>query len=629
MGAVTGCLRGVSTIRLDASNAWESAVLPEISKAYLDGRLMPLLGAGASRTSTDSTGLPLPLSNELAKELASICDLPYSGEELAVVYSAIHDMDAAGLESFFQRRLTRCRPGNDLLSLLRYRWSRIYTLNIDDTLEVAARTTHTQKLRVFGRLDSLAELDPVFDELQIIKLNGSADRFADGLIFSPQEYGAGSARVPPWYRELGQNYSSHIFVFVGTALHEPLLQHIMADMRQGSRRGPQRGYLISPHATGIQIKHLDSLNITHVSGTLGDFVEFLSSAIGRPPTGWDLAVARRPELRNLAAGLPAKQQRALNSVIVVGTNTLPRTAPTGAGPIRAFYRGFKPRWVDILDGVPANLAVFDDFLNLIRKEDARGKLIGLLGPAGSGKTTMLMSAALTLSGLTNNPVYFLRESVDDIGELLLSLEEINSGVYYVFIDRLDIIARNLTDVYERGLIKRGSVIFSERQNIWRRRLRETCEKYVASTFTIDRIQKADVDPILEKLRQFGPWTRLEPMTVALRRKELYDKSSRQLLIGLLETTNGVGFTQIIRRDYGDIGSERHEKLLVIVGLATIHRAPISLNIVGRALEHAGVDAGAGVLAAEMEGVVERSNDTFGRDTRSMFASYSRGSLIPR
>ncbi|SRR6266851_7607443 len=50
MGAVTGCLRGVSTIRLDASNAWESAVLPEISKAYLDGRLMLLLGAGASIT---------------------------------------------------------------------------------------------------------------------------------------------------------------------------------------------------------------------------------------------------------------------------------------------------------------------------------------------------------------------------------------------------------------------------------------------------------------------------------------------------------------------------------------------------------------------------------------------------
>ena len=78
-------------------------------------------------------------------------------------------------------------------------------------------------------------------------------------------------------------------------------------MRQGSRRRPQRGYLISPNATGIQIKHLASLNITHVSGTLAEFVAFLSSAVGKPPTGWDLAVARRPELRNLPAGLPGRE----------------------------------------------------------------------------------------------------------------------------------------------------------------------------------------------------------------------------------------------------------------------------------------------------------------------------------
>jgi hypothetical protein len=90
----------VSTVRLH-KQSWENAVLPEISTAYLDGRVMLLLGAGASRNSSDSADVRLPLANELAKELASICGLPYNGEELGVVYSAIHDMDAAGLASFF------------------------------------------------------------------------------------------------------------------------------------------------------------------------------------------------------------------------------------------------------------------------------------------------------------------------------------------------------------------------------------------------------------------------------------------------------------------------------------------------------------------------------------------------
>ena len=439
---------------------------------------------------------------------------------------------------------------------------------------------------MFGRLDNIAELDPIFEELQVVKLNGSADRLVDGLIFSPQEYGAASVRVPPWYRELGQNYASYVFVFIGSRLRESLLQHVMADIREGSRRNPQRGYLISPHATSIQVKHLASLNITHVPGTLADFVASLSSMVGAPPSGWDLAVAKRPELRKLPRSLPPRQQRALNSVMVVGADTIPRVSPTVAGAIRPFYRGFKPTWTDILEGIPAGLAAFDDFLNLLLKEDARGKLIGLLGPAGSGKTTMLMSTALKLSGLTNTPVYFLRESVDDIDDVLVSLDEINSGIYYLFIDRLDIVAKDLVGAYERTKIERGIIVFAERQNVWRRRLQEIILKYVKDTFTINRIQKRDVDPILEKLRQFGPWTRLERMTVDDRRRELFSKSNRQLLIGLLETTNGVGFTQIIRQDYANIGSDEHQKLLVIVGLATIHRTGISENIVGRALQNA-------------------------------------------
>ena len=97
------------------------------------------------------------------------------------------------------------------------------------------------------------------------------------------------------------------------------------------------------------------------------------------------------------------------------------------------------------------------------------------------------------------------------------------------------------------------------------------------------------------------------MTVAERQKELFDKSNRQLLIGLLETTNGLGFTQIIRRDYAEMGSEEHQKLLITVGLATIHRTPISANIVGRALQLGGVRGDATKLASETEGVVELSN----------------------
>jgi hypothetical protein len=104
-------------------------MLPELAKAYLDGRMMLLLGAGASSNSSDSTGIPLPSSDELACEIAKVSGLDYGGEKLSLVYSAARDTDSAALDNYLARRLTHTKPGKDLIDLLRYRWSRIYTIN--------------------------------------------------------------------------------------------------------------------------------------------------------------------------------------------------------------------------------------------------------------------------------------------------------------------------------------------------------------------------------------------------------------------------------------------------------------------------------------------------------------------
>jgi hypothetical protein len=290
----------------------------------------------------------------------------------------------------------------------------------------------------------------------------------------------------------------------------------------------------------------------------------------------------------------------------VGRQSLPR-ATRNDGAIRNFYKGYKPSWEDILEGVPASLTSHREFLDLVEKIGGDGKFIGILGPAGSGKSTTLMSTALSLSERTSNPIYYLRDSSFDVSELLLSLEDINTSAYYIFIDRLDLVSRDILNLYEHKRIKRGTIVFSERQNIWRRRLEEISKKYISGTYYIDRISSADVDSILKKLETFGPWTRLQQMKVADRRRELLAKSSRQLLVGLLETTSGTGFVDIIRRDYSDIGSEDHRKLLITVGLGTIHRTPIAVNIVGRALQFGGVKADALQLASETEGVVGLSN----------------------
>ncbi|MCP4330616.1 MAG: hypothetical protein GY791_19650 [Alphaproteobacteria bacterium] len=350
-------------------------MLPEIRKAYLDGRTMLFLGAGASVGCVDPAGTELPMASDLAKELSSDMGWSYSDEPLSTVYSAINATNSARLQSYIRRRLTNSRPSAALSDIASFPWPRVYTLNIDDCFENAARKTSQQKLEIYFRNSPLEELDPIFHTLQLIKLNGSADKPEDGFIFSPQEYGEGSRRIPVWYKELAQNYSSYTFLFIGSRLHEPLLQHALAEMRSTLRRSPLRGYVVTPTATDIEKHHLEGLNLQHISGGIQDFASWMRQEFTGKLTGWDLAVARRPELRNIGQTLTDKQKRALNSVILVSSESLPRTSVSEeTGKIRDFYRGFKPKWVDILDDIPANITFIGNFIKTI--EQHGGELSG-------------------------------------------------------------------------------------------------------------------------------------------------------------------------------------------------------------------------------------------------------------
>ena len=161
-------------------------MLPEIKNAYQNGRLMLLLGAGASAGSTDSNNSELPMGDGLAKELAALMDWPYSGEPLSAVYAAINAVNSARLHTFLRTRLTNTKPSSALRIIASYPWSRIFTLNIDDCAETALRKAKTQNVQLFARNSPLEEIDPIFRSIQLVKLNGSADRPEDGFIFSPR-----------------------------------------------------------------------------------------------------------------------------------------------------------------------------------------------------------------------------------------------------------------------------------------------------------------------------------------------------------------------------------------------------------------------------------------------------------
>ncbi|MCK0716060.1 SIR2 family protein [Chromohalobacter sarecensis] len=586
----------------------------QIKNALLNGRLVLFLGAGASKSSMSRNKDRLLDGEELAKKIASTAGWEYNKEPLNTVYAAARSTVPQQVDNLFKEVYCNCLPSKEYLSLANFPWARIYTTNIDDSLERAFFENSPQKVSVRNRNDSVDTQDAVYSRLDLVKLNGSANSADSGFIFSPQEYGRSASQMPQWYKELGADFFQYTFLFIGTKLNEPLFYHQIEHYRSIVKTGAPRSYVITPSASEIEIASLRSLNLDHFSAGLDDFVSWLEQELTPQPTPLDIAFAANPSLRELFKLHSSKDKedyaKLLQGVVPVSRSNLERSIPTvDSGTIRDFYRGFKPSWRDILDDVPAQLDALSEFYDVVIKNSRPGLFVSLYGPAGSGKSTIIKAAGIKLSEDKENNVYFIDQAQERFRDILTALEDANESQYYLIIDRLDTFRDDLKEAFSSGVIKKGIIIGCEGQNIWQSRVKPNINEYCSGEFLLSEINPSDADKILNKIELYGPWTRLSKINKKQRKVEILEKSKRQLLIGLLEATSGVGFEQLIAKDYETLPNSR-KGLVVLVSLCTIHRQVANNSLISRALTEIGISEAPALVSKDLSGIISNQGGGF-------------------
>lgn len=500
-----------------------------IKKSFLKGRLVLLLGAGASKGCQNTLGGDIPSGDELAKILAEEMGEEYDGESLSNVYGAAKDVLGSQINRVLERHFKHCKPSQEYVELLRHPFSRIYTLNIDDAFEKAAyQQSGDRKFNVRHRCDCIEDVDQFYQTLDYIKLNGDIRKTSEGFIFSNQEYGLASTTEPFWYEELANDYDNYVFVFIGTELNEPLFYHQIEKYKNKSGGNDSRSYILIPSLSNINKKSLESNNIYHIEGVLSNFTGWLKSEFSPPLTGSDIVNNIRPELTSENKGDHSYSQE-LSGVIPINRASLALMKRTsGNSKIRNFYRGFKPNWIDITDSVPAYLERIKIFFE---KELRGGKpkplsLYLIFGAAGSGKTTALMQIALKLADENDRNVFYIEEYKNNISQLISELDQRNEEPYYVVVDRVvGSAASQISKIIEVG---KSNAIFisSENPSIWRNRVKEHLASHVTKNTDISKIDPNDASSLLDKIKKFGHWTRLEKMSQKDRISELVDKSKK-------------------------------------------------------------------------------------------------------
>ena len=573
------------------------------------GKVIIFLGAGASYGSQSFNRKNLPLGNQLAETMAKEMGIEYANEELSVVYSAYQsDFNQQQLSTFFKSIFSNCLPSSEYLELVDYPFPRIYTLNIDDALDKAfyKKVHGTRRLDIYNRNDRVSNFDSFYETTQLIKLNGDANRSDLGFIFSAAEYGQGSASEPFWYKQLGFDYSAYNFIFIGTQLKEPLFFHQVEKYKKlANLASNNASFIITPdNLTPITLKDLERSNLHHINGTLRDFTDWLKKEFPNGLTPIDIVSKNKPELIDVIKNK--------NIEINIFEGVFPvhpsRIKLENTRDLKDFYNGFKPTWNDILEEVPAWLFNVSQFYykNFKGKDQPSGSFFMIFGIAGSGKSTALKQIALAISR-ENKIVYFIDEYKNSIIDLIHELDKRNKENYYIVIERPKVFSKDIQQILKEQ--KTNAIFISSENNaLWQGKTSAILEDYITDSIDISEISEKDATSILEKIEKFGNWTILSKMTPEQRKIELLNKARRQLLIGLIEATSGIGYQKIIEREYKNLNSDAEKYLLLLSGIASTERVEASETTLIRALNHLGISDSIPNISKNMHGIIRYKND---------------------
>lgn len=582
-----------------------------LKNSMLNGELILFIGAGVSKGSLTQTGEPIPDGYNLAKSLCAKIELDYNGESLSKVYGAAEGiMGEKRLLDFLEENFKYCQPSDEYKVLVSLPFKRIYSLNIDDCIEQAFyRNIKDRKLEVKNRNDFISEYTYLNNKTTLIKLNGDINRPDLDFIFSSQEYARNLTKNINWYSELAKDMHTYTFLFIGTKLDEPLLEYYLELFKKNNNVATStKSYVITPSATEIERISLLKHNLEHINGKLSDFIAYINNQFGSTlPTYVDVVGNLNPYTIT-----DDKQLEIVSKITPVSlSNIVSKNQNLNhIDNIRDFYRGFKPTWQDIVDNVPATLKKTKDFTDeLLSKPNKSCDLFIIHGVAGCGKSTALKQVSLHLANKKENSVYFIDNAYENLNDIVNYLDSIKNKAYYICIDRiinnnyrelLDIIAKNKT---------RAIFVITENTALWERKAKAILEPVTTKILNISTIEPEDVDEILIKLKEFGNWTRLEKMSKSERRRELAGKASRQLLIGLLETTSGLGYQEIITKDFKALGSIDERNLLLLSSIAALENYPSNEETLSRALTYLNPEFNTSVkyLADNMRGILKYSH----------------------
>jgi hypothetical protein len=351
------------------------------------GQYNLLLGAGVSLDSFSSDQKrTLPGAGALRDELAAAMPGVRANSSLNRLYRTARQQDR--VDELITNRFINCVPGDTVKAITKFKWRRIFTLNIDDALEAAYDLVlNGQKPRPLNFNDPYEELRDR-SQVPIIHLHGFSKRSEDGYVFDIKEYSRSIADLNIWAHNLSSFIRSEPFLILGTSLEEPDLTYFLADRFNVPVRSDRAASLfVEPFPDDATATDCAEYKVELNEATALDFLNLLDEKFP------DRTTIKEDLLAELSGFDTDKLGIKEIAEFHADFEQVPKAVVLGNSQGTNFALGHRVTWADL----KADLDIPRDLTGRLQTSTSSKIPSGfqlIVGPAGSGKTNSFTAASI-------------------------------------------------------------------------------------------------------------------------------------------------------------------------------------------------------------------------------------------
>ncbi len=560
------------------SGVQSTAHLDRLSDLIARGQCVLFLGAGVSTDSGAPTGRQL--ADEMSAEFLLADPGTYPFEEVADL--VISSVGRKVLNDWLANRFNNLKPAGALLTIPKFRWRSIYTVNFDTLLERAYDSTSSrlQALRPFySDKDPLGTLGA--DEVALYKLHGCLSRAnsEDGrLILTQEDLASVQDRRRRLFNRLLDEMSDFTVFYAGFKREDPDFTRVLLEVGRSVEdlADLPRSYALAPGFNDFDRQRWERKRVTLIGESASAFFGRLDSEISielrktGPGTPTD---PKHQKLRARKPKLTGDVLAAMGSNFEIVDEDVCASQPN----TDEFFIGAPPNWGLIASRADARRDIEDEMLESIIVDaelDRKGVQFVLIhSEAGTGKSTILRRIAMELALEWNHLVVALKpygapELVD-----LERLARLAGERVYLVVDEATSVARELIELLRGARIAQVklTVVAAARTNEWRES-QEDDLVLGAEEFELGPLSAGEINRVLETLSDHHKLGLLAGANKEAQVEAFQSRADKQLLVALREATEGKKFDEIVVDEFDRIPSIDAQRAYLLI--AALHRLGI-------------------------------------------------------